>query len=56
MIPASRCPECGSVDACEHDAAFERIYVALLILAVLGLLFALLLVLAGGLALVRWLS
>jgi hypothetical protein len=51
-----RCPECGSVDPCEHDAAGEGLYVALLILAGLGALFVLLLVLLGGLALVRWIS
>ncbi len=56
MSPATRCPECGSVDPCEHDAAGEGLYVALLILAGLGALFVLLLVLLGGLALVRWIS
>ncbi len=56
MSPASRCPECGSVDPCEHDAAGEGLYVALLILAGLVALFVLLLVAIGGLALVRWIS
>jgi hypothetical protein len=51
-----RCPDCGALDPCEHDAAGEGLYVALLILAGLGALFVVLLVLLVLLVLVRWIS
>lgn len=52
---ASRCPDCGSIDPCEHDEQVDGIFVALLVFAAIGVVCTLVGVAVGVVALVRWL-
>ncbi len=50
----SRCPDCGSLDPCERDERADAAFVALFVFAAIGVLCTLVAVIAGALALVRW--
>lgn len=61
MIPAQdhgdepRCPDCGSVDPCEHDDPSRVLVNALFGLATFGALSLVVLLGIGVVAIVRWL-